>query len=322
MDTEESLSYAFTYLDSGKYKEAKEYFSQLLRESPQSIEYQAGFFSSGWWGNRQPFRKKLRQGRPLAYWLMQEWENFTLKMKEKGYDKSQFFQNYMQKILGIAADNFRLTFQEEGASSADPKLLQELALCLVQLGDYKNAIDILHYARTKKPYNPKLCFLLGEITCRTKEREAINRGLSYYREAFIIDPQICEPKWIASELASTILQRVYKENYKNQKDAISWFPAFLMAYSFSYKLFPLKNSSLAFLQSEAKRLLVAKEDTIEKYKLSVNSKLCFYLLAIIYEEQQKLEITKKEMDCESELRSLNKTLYDTFISKRNGRNFK
>ena len=178
---------ALEALEAGKQEEAKQSFATLLQEEAENIEYQAGFFCAGWWLNRINDRFLYRPGRPLAAWYMKHWEKFTFQVKERNYINAQAFHKTMRYILGCAAQNFSQAFQEEGTGSADIALLKDLALCLLQLKDYSNAIDILQYARNKKPHDAQLCFLLGESLCCLSQEDNTARGLSFYRDSCLLD---------------------------------------------------------------------------------------------------------------------------------------
>ena len=279
-----SLQEALKNLDSGKQKKAKEEFAALLQQEPENIEFQAGFFCAGWWLNRENSSQLYRSGRPLAFWLMQEWENFTQKVKARGYQSCICFQRTMHFVLNEIASNFRQAFQEEGAASADPNLLKELAICLIQLEDYNNAVDILGYARAKNPHDPRLNFLLGEsLCCRNSKKEDIGRGLSYYRDAFLIDLHITEARWIASQVASKIFMKLHQKFQEDLDRTLNWFPAYLMAASFEHSLTHLKRPALKELSLEVQRLLKEKERVVEKYSERLHAALSFYLLTLIYQ---------------------------------------
>ena len=186
----ELLQDAWNFLKLGDYANAKQNFAFLLQKYPEDMEYQAAFFAAGWWYNRLSERENYRSGRSLASWYMRTWEKFMRQVEERKYNNMTSITRLMRSILEATADNFRQAFQEEGGSSADTELLQDLALCLLQLEDYNNAVDILQYARNKKPKSAELCFLLGESFCcqaeqrDLSEQEEMSRSLTCYRDAF------------------------------------------------------------------------------------------------------------------------------------------
>lgn len=309
---------ALEKLELGKYQEAKLAFSNLLQNDPEDLEFQAGFFCAGWWLNRENSFELYHLGRPLASWIMQEWEAFSKKAEERTYKKSHGFQKTMQHILDKAANNFRQAFQEEDASSVDSSLLKELSICLMQLKDYENAIEILQYAIIKKPGDAFLCFLLAELLCYSStEKKKLGHGLSYYREAFLLNFYISEVKWISSRIATQVLTKLYEKYKDNPEQALTWFPAHLMAISFVYNLRPLKYSEIHEVHKEIKRLLAEKERVMEKYRDKLVAVLCFYLLVLIY--QYKITKTNDALIHEYEelLNQADSGLYQ--IYKKNSR---
>ncbi len=273
---------ALDLLEAGENGQAKELFGKLLREEPENPEFAAGFFCAGWWQNRQADVQFYRPGRPLAAWCMCTWEDFQRQTKERAYQSSASFQKCMRCILSEAAENFRQAFQEEGSGPADTALLKELAICLVQLEDYSNAVDILQYARTKAPYDASLLFLLGESLCSLEKEDQVGRGLSFYRDAFLLNCSVLEARWIASPLASQVFQILAKESGENMEYALLWFPAYLLAASFAYSLRPLRPIEVEKTLQEYQRLQKEQGRSIAKYLERIRSSLCFYLLALLY----------------------------------------
>ena len=304
------LESALEHLNCGNQEKAKEAFVTLLRQEPGNIEFQAGFFCAGWWLNRETSTQFYRQGRPLGSWLMEEWKSFAQKIDERGYQNCLSFQKTMHFVLNELASNFRLAFQEEGASSADPKLLKELAICLLQLGDYNNAIDILRYARTKNPYEAQLNFLLGEVLCcRNSSKEDMNRGLSYYRDAFLIDLHITEPHWITSKRTSKLFKELEQKYKDNLEQVLYWFPAYLMAVSFIYSLSQLNRLQIKEIRLEIQRLQKEKERGLEKYRESLHAALSFYLLTLIYQYRSYGSEPGQAYEYEEELKKISPELY-------------
>ena len=292
---ERAFQEALALLEQGEHKQAKEHFSALLAQESENLEFQSGFYCTGWWLNRKDSRQLYRSGRALAFWLMQEWKEFSGEAKKRGYQGCLCYRKTMQFILGEASDNFRKAFQEEGASSADLHLLKELAACLMQMEDYANACDILQYARTKAPQDAYLCFLLGEVLCCLDGEKHVGRGLSCYRDAFLADLRVLDPDWIASPIASKTFMQLHEKTKGNIEHTRYWFPAYLMNASFLYSLRPLKDSESEHIFQEIERLNRERERDVAKYRERVNAALSFYLLVFIYQKS----ITQKSITQES-----------------------
>ena len=309
-NSQKSFELALKYLESGDKKKAKEEFAFLLEREPENIEFQAGFFCAGWWLNRETNTDSYAAGRSLASWLMREWDDFSQRAKERAYQNCLSFEKVMYFALNTAASNFRLAFQEENPSSSDPKLLKELSLCLFQLRDYENAIEILGYARKKNPHDPELSFLLGDALCSDdSKKENMDHGLSYYRDSFLIDPRVTKPAWITSPIAREVLRNLEKRYQKDLERTLDWFPAYLILSSFPHSLRPLKEVQLREIHLEIEHLLKEKKRGVEKYRDRICAILSFYLLVLIYQYKSYENEASQLYSYEEELRQVSSELY-------------
>ncbi len=314
-DNTKELEKSLELLAKNKLEAAKKSFSSLLGSNPEEIEYQSGFFCAGWWLNRDSRRRICRGGRPRAYWLIKEWKHFFRYAKEKGYEKTQSLQCSMKRIMGEAAENFRNAFQQEGSSTADPELLKGLAICLMQIHDYVNAIDILYYAYRKSPHNIYTCFLLGEALCCTEKKEQIGEGFSYYREAFLIDFHVAEPDFLYSPLSTEIFLNLSQENKKDINYALNWFPAYLFLVAFDYPLRDLKSSELSSILNEVERLSREIKDGPLKYRSRVQASLSFYILNLIYHYRFSEKHLARAEQYEVRLQQMIPEFYEVYLQK-------
>lgn len=91
----------------------------------------------------------------------------------------------MRCVLEEAAQHLKLAYQWEGANALDSETLGDLAVCLIKIGDYKTALEIIQYSSGRNRFSPNLKFFLAESYCMTgKEKE----GIETYRSAFLDDP--------------------------------------------------------------------------------------------------------------------------------------
>ena len=309
------LERSLELLVKNELEAAKDSFSSLLGTNPKEIEYQSGFFCVGWWLNRDARRQICKGGRPRAYWLIKEWKNFAKHIKAKGYEQTQSVQCSIKRVMGEAAENFRNAFQKEGASTADPDLLKELAICLMQIQDYANAIDILYYAYNKNPHNISICFLLGEALCCTENREQIGDGFSYYREAFLIDLHVAEPDSLYSSIATELFSELSQNNKKDSNYASNWFPAYLFLIAFDYSLRSLQSSELANLFDEVERLSRETKEGSLKYRSRVQASLGFYILNVIYHYRFSEKHLARAEQYEARLREILPDFYELYRQK-------
>ena len=150
---------ALRTLAGGEFKRARDLYGQLVESDPEDLEYLCGLYSSGYWDNRSELMDRQKSGRMLAGYLMQEWDRFEHLATERNYGGCLTFRAVMQGVLGRAAEEFRTAFQEESGAVVDTEMLVELGKCLIRIEDYKNAAEILHYARRLHEPNASLCFL-------------------------------------------------------------------------------------------------------------------------------------------------------------------
>ncbi len=306
-------------ITEAKLSLAKDNFRDLLSEDSTNIEFQAGFFCVGWWLNREANKNLISMGRLRATWIMKEWKELTDIATNRAYVNTQSFQILMFYVLKEAIENYRLAFIEDGPTSTDPNMLKELGMCLLQIDDIENAIEILAYTKTKLPNDRQLLFLLAQLYCYTGEKENITKGLSIYRDAFIHDfhNDFEANTWeaeITNEVHYTLL-KIYKNEHQKMK---YWFPSYLMAQALPYKLKPLKDAEIEKIVAETKRLIIEKEKVLLKFKDKLQALLCFYLLVLI------LQFYDPEIDpfvyqkYEKELYLLSPHLYEFYLGKREG----
>ena len=196
-------------------------YGELLEEHPEDPDYSTGFYASGYWANRSDRLRALRSGRQLAAYLVSEWEKFEEQASGRDLTASPSFPAAMKSVLGRAAEEYRLAFQEEGASGADLKLLKDLSLCLLRISDYRNAIDILQYARRINAVDAEILFLLAEAMSSASPDDS--SGRERYRDAFYLNPASIQPAFIASEPASTVLKELHLKFEGELETIREWF---------------------------------------------------------------------------------------------------
>ncbi len=284
---------ALDFLAAGDFGEARARFGDLLaNDDPNDPEYACGFYASGWWINREDRRTSLKEGRGLADWLMRQWDDFQNIAEEREFTGCLSFRATMRAVLGEAAENYRTAFQQEGASAVDGELLKTLAVCLIRLEDYANAADILLYARRKGRSDAVLFFLLGESLCsqagplsedEDTPREARVKGVSFYRDACLVNATEIDPGLMASQPAVGIFGTLYQEFEHDLERTREWFPARLHAVCFHYEgLRRLSPAEIQHLQSESARLSRDLNQVVERYKERVRATLAFFYLCLMH----------------------------------------
>ncbi len=308
----EEYRVALEALAGGRFAEARDAFGDLVERVPDSVEYAAGFYAAGWRLNREDARARQRPGRALADWCMHEWDEFQRIAEAREWTNLPPYHAAMRAMLADAAENYRTAFQEEGASAADITLLKTLAACLIRLEEYTDAADILYYARRKSPRDAAIYFLLGEALASLKAEGALERGLSFFRDAFYLNHREIDPGLLASEPAASVFRELFAELENNAEATLEWFPARLMAVSFLPGLRRLSEAELAGLEHEAARLARDLSQVIEKYRERVRARLCFCYLCLM----QHHKFTSKDRaaldELEDRLKAAEPALYTLY----------
>jgi tetratricopeptide (TPR) repeat protein len=292
-------------LAAGEFARAKDIYGSLLEEYPEESDYICGFYTSAYWDNRHSMILEAPPGKARGSALVEAWDQFEALANDKQFSGLSSFRTAMRSILGRAAEEFRLSFQDSGLTH-DSRTLAELGRCLIRIEDYANAAEILHFAR-KVRSTPEVLFLLGEALCASAagDPETLAKGLSYYRDAFILEPDIIDPSLIASHPASDVFTRVYEEKDQNKELASVWFPAKLMSLAQRLPLRRLLPEEVKEISKDLARLSPDLERVVEKYKERVRARICFFILVLLqhhylhdYNEEaiQELETRLAELD--------------------------
>ncbi len=307
---------AMTALESGDFPRARQLFGELLDSSPDDLEFQSGFYSAGYWENRREFTARLRPGRAAGSYLVKEWEEFSRIAEDRGYSGCLSFRTAMRALLGQAADQFRLAFQEDGTLDRD--VLLELGRCLIRIEDYANAADILLYARRLHSASAAVNFLLGESLCCIMSEDSKNRGLGFYRDGFLIDPAALDPTMIASHPASDVFKKLYEEKEQNLELVLDWMPSRMMIESFLPAVRKIAAQELDTVMGEIGRLERDLNRVIDKYKPRVIARLAFYYLAAMHSAVFSEKDTDMARDLEDKLMSLDPETHKLYLGRKRG----
>lgn len=307
----ERFRLALAALEAGDFGGARPIFGELIEIFPADPEYLCGYYAAGWWFNREERRTLIKDGRAKGDWLMNEWEAFQSLCDQRGYTGCLAFRAAMRAVLQEAAEQYRVAFQTEGASGVDTNLLKTLAICLIRLEDYSDASDILLYARRRQNQgDAELHFLLGEALCSQDRDDLREKGLSFYRDACLIDPRALDPGLMASQPAAEIFEELYNRFEHSLDRTFEWFPAFLHARLIGIEgLRRLSGPEIEHLQEETRRLARDLATVVEKYKDKVRATLGFYYLCLIHHFRQHAKDRGTAGEYEDRLKSVVPEVY-------------
>lgn len=272
---------ALSALTHGDYARAKDLYGALLEDNPESPDYVCGFYSSAYWDNRGGQFLNQPQGKARGSALVQAWDQFERIAADREFQNLPSFHAAMQSVLGKAADEFRISFQDTGLAH-DSRILLDLGRCLIRMHDFANAVEILLFARKVKP-TPPILLLLGESLSAMgqQDREALIKGLGFYRDAFLIEPDVFDPSVVQSEPAASVLSALYVRFESSRDRASLWFPAWLMARSQMAGLRKLLPEEIREAAAELARLNSDLDRVVEKFKERVRARICFYILVLL-----------------------------------------
>ncbi|MCR9141429.1 MAG: hypothetical protein NXI24_04195 [bacterium] len=315
--TAERFRVALDALETGDFGGARPIFGELIEIFPNNPEFLCGYYAAGWWFNREERRTAVKEGRAKADWLMNEWDAFQSLIDQREYSGCLAFRATMRAVLREAAEQYRIAFQEEGASAVDTNLLKTLAVCLIRLEDYVDASDILLYARRRQNQgDAQLHFLLGEALCSQEREDLKEKGMSYYRDACLIDVRTLDPGLMASEPAAGVFESLYNRFEHNLDRSYEWFPAYFHAQIVGTEgLRKLAPPEIAHLRSETDRLARDLTTVVEKYKDRVRATLAFYYLCLIHHLRIDVRDRSASREYEDRLKSLVPEVYTEFHEK-------
>lgn len=268
-------------LSAGDFSRAKNLYGSLIESDPENLEFQCGFFAAGWWENRAETRGRKKPGRPLATYLTQEWDAFETTAGERNCTGSLSFRATMRSILGSAAEHFRIAFQEEGPGAVESELLLQLGRCLIRIEDYRNAADVLQYARKRSTPSAAVYFLLGEALA-SLGGDSTDAGFSAYRDGCALDPTAIDPTLIASEPAARTFGYLMTALDQRVESVVEWFPAYFMACVFAPGLRRLGPDEVEGFRLEADRLYRDLDIVVEKYREKVRARAAFQDMVLLH----------------------------------------
>ncbi len=302
-------------LSSGDFSRAKDLYGSLLESDPENLEYQCGFFAAGWWDNRSETRTRKKAGRPLATYLTQEWDTFEKAAGERNCTGSLAFRTTMRGVLGSAAEHFRIAFQEEGSGAVESDLLLQLGRCLIRIEDYRNAADVLHYARKRNTPGAAVFFLLGEALA-AMGGDSTDAGLSAYRDGCALEPTALDPTLIASNPAARVFEFLMGSLDQRLESVVEWFPAFFLAAAFVPGLRRLTPDEVEGFRLEADRLYRDLDIVVEKYREKVRARAAFQDMVLLHHYTYHERDSGRTGELEKRLKSSSPELFQYYKDER------
>ncbi len=191
-------------LKEGEFENAKHIFFELLDIDPSKQECIAGYYISSYWDNRIEIILSTREGKDRGNLLVDMFNQFVQEITKRNFPKNETYESLTYCILSEASTQFRIAYQKEGMSGLDRNVLSNLAMCLIRIGDYKNARDILDYSKKFQDLSMQNLFYEAECLYHLGEHA---KSRLYYRTAMLNNPDLLNLEIVKSEpLATAILE--------------------------------------------------------------------------------------------------------------------
>jgi len=212
----------YLLIEDGDFKIAISKLDELLNINPEYPGLIPAFRTAKFWDNRTDYLKKFKEGKETATFLMEEWAKFDEYSHEVDILKSNAYKSAMRFIFLKASHHYRIAFQKLEDQTGKFDLLLNLGDCLLRLEEYKNAIEILEYAKNSFTSNARLLVILAESHFHLDD---IPKSLLYFREAFFINPTEIDLSLIKSKPILELIEIISKER-PNTPNIKEWIPIY------------------------------------------------------------------------------------------------
>jgi tetratricopeptide (TPR) repeat protein len=175
----------FQLIEEGNFSEAVIKLDNLMNINPDYPGLPEAYRTAKFWLNRSVEIECLLKGKQKADFLMREWEDFKKYSDNYKITETAAYNSAIKYIFYNASENYKIAFKEQESTTDNFNLLLNLGMCFLILGEYKDSIETLEYARSSNRNSARLNSLLGEAYFHTNE---ISRSLLFFKEAFFIDP--------------------------------------------------------------------------------------------------------------------------------------
>ncbi|MBE7410743.1 MAG: hypothetical protein L6Q54_08180 [Leptospiraceae bacterium] len=287
---------ASEYLKEGEFEKAKTIFSNLLDKEPENPDFISGFFISGYWDNRIELIFNSKEGKDRASRLVQLFDEFEKEVSQRNFSNKTFLSFVTECVLGEASSQFRKAYQREGMIGLEPNHLIQLVRCLMKIGDYTNAKEILEYSKNFHKSSGEIRFFEAECIYHLGDHR---QSRVLYRDAMLLDPLAIRPEMVNSEPLHSAILSISKEYSEID------FKEYLPVYCLEKNIFTeVKNYSDVEIQNfikEISRLEESFNSKIEKYSFKIRCRMIQLLVTILDSSFKKnlgvYEEAKHRLEC-------------------------
>lgn len=209
-------------IDDGNYRQAVEIVDKLLTINPDYPGLADCYRTVKFWYNREREMKSLPEGKSTADYLMKEWAVFDDYASEYRMAGTSAYQAAMRNIFINASENYKIAFKRDEDTMNNFDLLLNLGDCFLRLGEYRNAVETLEYARSSYTGSARLLAILGEAYYHLKDYP---NSLICFREAFLKNPAEVDLAGISARPILDIVEAI-RERKREGVDIREWIPVF------------------------------------------------------------------------------------------------
>ena len=198
---------ALSYMETGDFARAFDRVDPVLTADPNHPGLAEIYRAARFWITRMEEASKKPQGKDRANFLMDQWTFFTDYVKDKGGIESAAYKAAQKFIFFSACEEYKEAFRQNENPTEKFENLINLGVCFITLGEYRNAIETLEYARSSHRADSRLTSLLAESYFHAGD---VPKSLLLFREAFSGEPSQIDLSLISAPPIKEIIDAAKK----------------------------------------------------------------------------------------------------------------
>jgi tetratricopeptide (TPR) repeat protein len=278
-------------IKEGEFEASRNIFSNLLDEDPENVIYQSGYFISRYWDNRIDSILSPPEGKLRANQLVIFFREFDSEIKTRNYPKNESYEAAVFCVLTEASQHYRISYQKEGMLGFDKEILKNLSMCLVRIGDYKNALEVIEYSRKFMEDSIKQIFYRAECLYHLGD---LKGSVIHFRIGFIQSPEELELDIVKSEPLTTAIKEL-RDRFPDEDDLKEFLPVYCLEKNYFKEGKEYSRDEVQWLISEMERLEGALQRENENLKFKLESRILHIGLTILdsFQAQINPDISKR-----------------------------
>ena len=212
----ESLS----LIEAGDFARALDRIDPVVSADPDHPGLAEIYRTARFWITRMEESSRRTTGKDRANFLMDQWNFFTDYSKDKGGAGSAAYAAARKFIFFTACEEYKEAFRQNENPTEKFENLINLGVCFITLGEYRNAIETLEYAKSSHRSDSRLTSLLAESYFHAGD---VPKSLLLFREAFSTEPSQIDLAIISAPPIKEIIEAA-KKIKPRATDIREWIP--------------------------------------------------------------------------------------------------